>query len=142
VVRHKQKEIAAKFNPQRRAGSDVNKRRVGPRLLRRCAGANAAKFIRRPTRRASQTVRGGTAKYAAGLSYMSCPSAYRSSFLPAECCAKRSIERQNSTPCRRADAHHKVSRCAKILLPAAYGSYAPQEKALRRTPGYVSRKSR
>ena len=38
-------------------------------MLRRCTGA---KFIRRPTRRASQTVRRGTAKYAARLSYMSC----------------------------------------------------------------------
>lgn len=31
-----------------------NKRRVELRLLRRCAGTSAAKFIRRPTRRASQ----------------------------------------------------------------------------------------
>ena len=62
--------------------------------------------------------------------------------LRAECCAKRSIARQNSTPCRRVDAHHKVSRCAKIhSLPHAEAARR-RNKALQRTPGYVSRKSR
>ena len=121
-----------------------NKRRIGLRLLRRCAGASAAKFIRRPTHRASQTVRRDALEYAAhAMSVaMPCLSLIAPLFsLRAECCAKRSIAHQNSTPCR-ADAHYKVSRCAKIHSLPHTEAARRRNKDLRRTSGYVSRKSR
>ena len=91
-----------------------NKRRIGLRLLRCCVGANAAKFIRR-AERANRPRRHGeicAARHACRYALLIFIAPLFS--LRAECCAKRSIARQNSTPCRRVDAHHKVSRCAKI----------------------------
>lgn len=123
-----------------------NKRRVELRLLRRCAGANAAKFIRRadaprePNRpQGCGRVCGARHVRRYALLIFIAPPLFS---LRAECCAKRSIARQNSTPCRRVDAHHKVSRCAKIHSLPHTEAARRHDKDLRRTLGHVSRKSR